>query len=94
MFISYHFHRVLTIMFISHLLATRKVQADQGTQANEGREIENKKKVFCHIATLPKKNLLKCLCLTGNNRKLSQKKLTTKPLVTIKLLVQMKKVSF
>lgn len=48
-------------MFISHLLATRKVEANQGTQANEGREVENEENVFCHIASRSKdtENLLK-----------------------------------
>lgn len=44
-------HRVLTIMFISHLLATRKVEADKGTEANEGREVEDKEEVLRHVAT-------------------------------------------
>lgn len=46
--------RDLTIMFISHLLATREVEADQGTQTNEGREIKDEEDVLCHAAR-PKK---------------------------------------
>lgn len=37
-------------MFISHLLATREVEADQGTQTNEGREVEDEEDVLCHDA--------------------------------------------
>lgn len=38
-------------MFISHLLATREVKTDQGTEANEGREVEDKEDVLRHCAT-------------------------------------------
>lgn len=41
-------------MFISHLLATREVEADKGTEANEGREVEDKEEVLGHVATRPK----------------------------------------
>jgi len=41
-------NRVLTIVFISHLLATRKIKADQGTQTNEGGEIQDKKEILSH----------------------------------------------
>lgn len=41
-------HNVLTIMFVSHLLATRKIKADQGAQTNEGRKIDDKEDIFCH----------------------------------------------
>ena len=45
-------------MFISHLLATREIKADQRTEANEGREVEDKENVFCHGATRPIKPTL------------------------------------
>lgn len=41
----------LTVMFVSHFLATREVEADHGTEANEGREVEDKEKVLRHVAT-------------------------------------------
>lgn len=41
-------------MFISHLLATREVKANQGTQANEGREVKDKEDVLRHVAPRPK----------------------------------------
>ena len=41
-------------MFISHLLATREVEADQSTQTNEGREVEDEEDVLCHDARLKK----------------------------------------
>lgn len=49
--------KVLTIMFISHFLATREIKADQGTQANERREIEDKEDVLCHVAARPNSKL-------------------------------------
>lgn len=49
--------KVLTIMFVSHFLATRKIKADQGTQANERREIQDKEDVLCHVAARPKSKL-------------------------------------
>lgn len=61
--------RVLTIMFISHLLATREVKTDQGTKANERGEVEDKKEVLrhcvigkttCKLKTNPQIMSIKC----------------------------------
>lgn len=48
-------HSSLTIMFISHLLATREVKANQCTQTNEGREVEDEEEVLRHGDTNSKR---------------------------------------
>lgn len=37
-------------MLISHLLATREVEADQSTKANECRKVKDEKEVLGHVA--------------------------------------------
>lgn len=46
-------------MFISHLLATREVKANQCTQTNEGREVEDEEEVLRHGDTNSKRRRLK-----------------------------------
>lgn len=36
-------------MLISHLLATREVEADQSTKANECRKVKDKEEVLGHV---------------------------------------------
>lgn len=60
-------------MFISHLLATREIKADQSTQANEGGEIEDKKDVLCHVFKSKTPGLnLKMKSLTSGSHGLQQ----------------------
>lgn len=47
-----YYNKVLTVVFVGHLLTTREVETDHSTQADKEGEVEDELEVLIHTAVI------------------------------------------